>query len=78
MKRKYIATALVLTVVAGYIMQPISAAAAVYENDDEALAPLEELTAGGFYVEENSYVDADSNAFFVADTMQDAAQIIDN
>lgn len=78
MKKKYIATALVLTVVAGYIMQPISAAAAVYESDEEALAPLEELTAGGFYVEENSYVDADSNAFFVADTMQDAAQIIDN
>lgn len=51
--------------------------AATYESDEEALASLEELTAGGFYVEESSYVDADNNAFFVADTMKDATQIID-
>ena len=57
-------------------MQPVTVSATTPDEEAQALAPIEELTAGGFYVKENSYIDTENNAFFVTETKQDAVQII--
>ena len=58
-------------------MQPVTVSATTPDEEAQALAPIEELTAGGFYVKENSYIDTENNAFFVTETKQDAVQVID-
>lgn len=76
MKKRYLAMMLAVAATAGAVWQPVTVSAAV-DDEDQALAPIEELTAGGFYVKENCYIDTENNAFFVADTTQDAMQVID-
>lgn len=76
MKKRYLAMMLAVAVMAGAVWQPVTVSASV-DDEDQALAPIEELTAGGFYVKENCYIDTENNAFFVADTTQDAMQVID-
>lgn len=77
MKKRYLAITLAIVVTMGGIAQPLMVSAATDDEEAQALAPLEELTAGGFYVKENSYVDAENNSFFITDTKQKAAQVID-
>ena len=77
MKKRYLAITLAILVAAGCVLQPVTVSATTPDEEAQALAPIEELTAGGFYVKENSYIDTENNAFFVTETKQDAVQVID-